>query len=85
MKTPRLTLYYRNGCHLCEELASVLYRGWPEQTEAIEWCDVDTSSDWRSRYGTRVPVLMRGDQLICELQADPERLQDCFGEPVNPL
>ena len=80
-----LTLYYRNGCHLCEELASLLFRGWPELTEAIEWRDVDSSSDWRSRFGARVPVLMRGEQLICELQADAIHLQDYFGEPINPL
>ena len=80
-----LTLYYRNGCHLCEELASVLYRGWPEQAEMIEWRDVDSSADWRKRYGARVPVLMRGEHLICELRADPDGLADYFGKPVNPL
>ena len=85
MDAAPLTLYYRNGCHLCEELASVLYRGWPEQAEMIEWRDVDSSADWRDRYGARVPVLMRGQQLICELRADPRGLADCFGEPVNPL
>ena len=63
----------------------MLYRGWPEQTEAIEWRDVDSSPDWRSRYGARVPVLMDGEQLICELQPDSQRLQAYFGQPLNPL
>lgn len=85
MGAEALTLYYRNGCHLCEELVSLLFRGWPEQTQSIEWCDVDSSADWCDRYGARVPVLMRGGQLICELSADPKRLSDYFGKPLNPL
>lgn len=77
--------YYRNGCHLCEELAAVLFRAWPSVTAAIEWRDVDTSPDWRHRYGTKVPVLIHDDELVCELEADFRRLGECFGEPENPL
>lgn len=63
----------------------MLFRGWPEHTDAIEWRDVDASPEWRSLYGQRVPVLIRDDQLICDLKPDPGRIERYFGEPVNPL
>lgn len=63
----------------------MLFRGWPEQSDGVEWRDVDSSPAWRAAYGLRVPVLMRGDELICELQPDAERLKHCFGEPIVPL
>ncbi|MCB1925610.1 MAG: glutaredoxin family protein [Gammaproteobacteria bacterium] len=77
--------YYRNGCHLCEELAAVLFRGWPEQAERIDWRDVDTDSAWREEYGLRVPVLLADDELVCELRPDLQRLSRYFGDPVNSL
>ncbi|MDJ0739004.1 MAG: glutaredoxin family protein [Gammaproteobacteria bacterium] len=85
MPDPALVLYYRDGCHLCEELASVLHRGWPTQTDGLDWRNVDSRDDWRRLYGLRVPVLMVGDAVICELQADPQRLKHYFGDPINPL
>jgi hypothetical protein len=78
-------LYYRNGCHLCEELAAVLFRGWPAQAEAMVWRDVDSDPAWRAAYGTRVPVLMLGDEQVCELQPDMLRIRQYFGEMANPV
>lgn len=77
--------YYRNGCHLCEELAAVLFHGWPVQTSAMEWRDVDEHPDWRATYGDQVPVLMLGGQTICALQPDLGRITQYFGEMVNPV
>lgn len=80
-----LRLYYREGCHLCEELAALLYRGWPRLLDELEWVDVDRSAALASRYGLRVPVLTLGDREICELQVDAGRLRAVFGEPANPV
>ncbi|MCB1800507.1 MAG: glutaredoxin family protein [Gammaproteobacteria bacterium] len=78
-------LYYRDGCHLCEELAAVLFRGWPEHAAAVQWRDVDSDPAWRETYGLRVPVLLIGERLVCEFRPDIRRLSECFGEPVNSL
>ena len=85
MSAEPLRLYYREGCHLCEELAALLYRGWPQLLDELEWVDVDRSAELASCYGLRVPVLTRGDRTICELQADAGALRAVFGEPANPV
>lgn len=77
--------YYRNGCHLCEELAAVLFRGWPEQAARLEWRDVDERADWRRRHGETVPVLMLGEAVICQLRPDMARIAQYFGPKANPL
>jgi hypothetical protein len=83
--TPALVFYYRNGCHLCEEMAAVLFRGWPQQAAAMEWRDVDQRADWRAAYGERIPVLMQGDDIVCVLRADPARIAEYFGPGRDPL
>lgn len=77
--------YYRNGCHLCEAMAAVLFRGWPEQAGAMAWRDVDQQPAWRDSYGDRVPVLVIGDTEICSFEADIARITQYFGEISNPL
>ncbi len=77
--------YYRNGCHLCEELAALLFRCWPYQAEAMEWRDVDTCAQWRAAYGARVPVLVLGADEVCALTPDVARISEYFGGAANPL
>lgn len=81
----QLFFYYREGCHLCEELASLLHRGWPRVAGQLKWSDVDSRREWRERYGSRVPALVCGDEVVCELLPDRERIQEYFGPPENPL
>jgi hypothetical protein len=80
-----LQLYYREGCHLCEELAAFLYRGWPQLLDRLEWIDVDRAPALAERYGLRVPVLLADGREVCELRPDLQRLRAVFGEPVNPV
>ena len=77
--------YYRNGCHLCEELAAILFRGWPRQAEIMQWRDVDTRPEWREAYGERVPVLISDGEEICALTPDLGRIAECFGDMANPV
>lgn len=85
MNQRQLRLYYRDGCHLCEELASVLYRGWPQLLDGLEWVDVDRSPQLVERYGDRVPVLTADGHEVCALRPDPQRLQAVFGAPRIPV
>lgn len=80
-----LLLYYREGCHLCEDLASLIYRGWPAQAARLTWCDVDTDQEWRLKYGHRVPVLVMDDRVLCERVVRKECLTEHFGPPGNPV
>ena len=83
--TAGAVFYYRNGCHLCEELAALLYRGWPDHAHAMQWRDVDTRPEWRLAYGESVPVLMLGEDVVCALQPDIARITQYFGVMANPL
>lgn len=83
--TPPVEFYYREGCHLCEEMAAALFRGWPAQFDSLQWRDVDSREEWRSRYGHRVPVLVVGGRVVCEFRLVPEALMPHFGPPTNPL
>ena len=53
--TPRVVLYERAECHLCEETRVLLDEMiGPDRYERV---DIDTSDDLVVRYGFRVPVV----------------------------
>lgn len=51
---PRVTLYSRAGCHLCEDAAAELRR------IGVEFAEVDITGDseLEADYGDRIPVIM---------------------------
>lgn len=65
----RLVVYSRRGCHLCDILIEELLplvRGRAD----VEVRDIDTRTDWREAYDTRVPVLEYEGEAICEYRLD---------------
>lgn len=78
-------LYHRDGCHLCEEMAALLYREWPGWADRLEWRDVDANAEWRARYGDRVPVLVDDRSVICEGRVDPDRIARYFSDLPLPV
>lgn len=71
----RLTVYGRAGCHLCDDMVSMLAEWKSELGLEIERVDVDTSPDLTSRYGERVPVLVHGSIEICHFFLDLDALR----------
>jgi len=70
-----LTVYSRQGCHLCELLIEELVpmvRG----RLAMVVRDIDTHPDWKDRYGARVPVIEFEDRLISEYPLNREAIAD---------
>jgi hypothetical protein len=64
-----LVLYHRPGCHLCEQMLAALYVTYGDEIE-ISLVNVDSDPALKTRYGTRIPVLAAGDQVICEARLD---------------
>ena len=77
--------YYREGCHLCEQMAARLFSEWPQVAEHMQWCDIDSRDAWAARFGQRVPVLMKGPEVVSEYFLDPGRMRAHFGPPANPI
>jgi thiol-disulfide isomerase/thioredoxin len=55
-----LTLYSRPGCHLCDEMKTVVQRVVRANKApiAVEEVDISSSRDLEARYGLEIPVLL---------------------------
>ncbi|MGA9852338.1 MAG: glutaredoxin family protein [Gammaproteobacteria bacterium] len=58
-----LTLYYRTGCHLCEQMLAEIYALHGEDVQ-IRLVDVDGDATLKDRYSQQVPVLMGGEVVL---------------------
>ncbi len=68
-RAPRLVVYSRRGCHLCEVLIEELLplvRG----RGTVEVRDVDERADWQQRYGSEVPVVECEGRELCRHRLD---------------
>ena len=60
---PRLTLFQRDDCHLCDHALEIMAQARAPDFDS-RWVDDDPVLE--ARYGTRVPVL-RDEDSGCEL------------------
>jgi glutaredoxin len=71
-----LTVYVRQGCHLCADMLQVLEELKPELGFSCRACDVDDDAVLAARYGARVPVLVGGSTELCCYFLDVRRLRE---------
>ena len=62
---PLLTVYGREGCHLCRDMWDALEELQAEGDFRLSWVDVDSDADLVRRYGAKVPVLTAGERELC--------------------
>ena len=67
----RLQLYYRHGCHLCEDMLRDLLPLREELGIQVEVVDVDAVRELQVRYDALVPVLADGPRELCRYFLDP--------------
>lgn len=72
-----LTLYHRQGCHLCEQMLAALYFTYGDELE-VQLVDVDADPKLKHEYGQRIPVLTAGSQVLCEAQLDETAVDAYF-------
>jgi glutaredoxin-like protein DUF836 len=70
---PRLVLYSRQYCHLCEEMLAALKS--LDSRLSPEILDVDSDPALEERYGEDVPVLMLGEIELSRHRLDPDRVR----------
>jgi glutaredoxin len=62
---PTLTLYGRQGCHLCDDARAQLLALQPELGFALEERDIEADDDLLRRYLERIPVVaLDGEELF---------------------
>ena len=60
-----VTLYGRDGCHLCDDARAVLERIRAEEPFALELIDIEADPILHARYLERIPVIaLDGDELF---------------------
>lgn len=70
-----LTLYFREGCHLCDAMRKALHR-YGQKYQPVTWqeVDIDGEAELIARYDTLVPVLCLGREEICHHFFDEAQL-----------
>ncbi len=76
MGKPKVQFYYREGCHLCDEMWHALEALHETAEFEIEMRDVDSQEAWKRDYGLLVPAITDTDRLICNYYLDPKSLLD---------
>jgi glutaredoxin len=56
--TPRVTLYSRPGCHLCDDARAVIEAVCADLGETYEEVDITTDDDLEDRYRDEIPVTL---------------------------
>jgi len=55
---PRVTLYSRAGCHLCDEAKAVIAQVCADLGEGFEEIDIDVDRALIEKYGAEIPVTL---------------------------
>jgi glutaredoxin len=76
MPSPRVRLYSRPDCHLCDEaragLESLLAEGVEFELEEV---DIDSDDRLLGRFLERIPVVELEGEIVSELVMDPESVK----------
>lgn len=75
MITPRVTLYGRPGCHLCDEARTVIEAVCIELGESFTEVDIDSDPALRDRFTDEVPVTFVDGRQHDFWRVDPLRLR----------
>jgi thioredoxin reductase (NADPH) len=81
----QLTLYYREGCHLCQLMLQALQGLQLRLGFELALVDIDGDPDLQKRYDEWVPVLSEGETEICHYHLDEAAFASRFGQRADAL
>jgi len=73
-----LIVYYRQGCHLCEEMGAHLNQHQAEFKYHLNWVDIDKDPELKRIYDVDVPVVRYKGEVIFYHFFDEEQLRLSF-------
>ena len=79
MSTPRITLYTRPGCHLCDDARVVVERVCADLGESFEEVDITTDDELADRFGEDIPVTFVDGRQHDFWRVDEDRLRAALG------
>jgi glutaredoxin len=77
---PRVILYSKPGCHLCDDARTVVAQVCAELGEAYAEVDILSSPELSARYGEEIPVTLVDGAQHDFWRVDPERLRAALTE-----
>ena len=72
---PRVVLYTKPGCHLCDEARAVVETVCADLGEHYDEVDITTSADLMTRFGEEIPVTFVDGAQHDFWRVDPDRLR----------
>jgi glutaredoxin len=78
-----ITLYTREGCHLCEEAKSIILPLLSKYGATLREVDIDDDRTLLDRYTNDVPVVFLGAHKIAEHRVDPASLRRALEQAKN--
>jgi glutaredoxin len=76
---PRVTLYSRPGCHLCDDARAVVAAVCAELGESFTEVDIDGDAELTRRYGEEIPVTLVDGVQHDYWRVDADRLRRALG------
>jgi thioredoxin reductase (NADPH) len=71
----QLTIFVREGCHLCEDMEQALWECATELDFETRRVLIDNNAELEMAYGDKVPVLVCGDEELCHYFLDLQALR----------
>ena len=74
-REPRVTVYMRPGCHLCDVAREVVEEVCADLGESFVEVDIDTDPQLLAAYGEEIPVTLVDGRRHDFWRVDPQRLR----------
>lgn len=75
MPSTRVKIYSREQCGLCDEMIAGV-RELLGSDQDFQVIDIDRDETLQARFGTRIPVLVADDEILCFGHLDRARLRN---------
>jgi len=76
---PRVVLYSKPGCHLCDDARAVIEAVCAQLGEAYDEIDINSSPDLMARFGEEIPVTFVDGAQHDFWRVDADRLRAALG------
>jgi hypothetical protein len=81
---PRVRMYTREGCGLCDVARRVLLSQRVQTPFELEEIDVEGDDALELEYGMRIPVVLVDEEELFELVVDPDTLARALSRRAAP-